>query len=153
MLIDRLRELNVDSFRRPDGSPSRLFLGKSSPELIENEIIPSLSVDQVMAACEPGGWLDCWLSDSWITLVFARWENYYRPSFAELFDVTANSISSEVMGDIRLLRNDVVHHSGLASEGNACRCKVLNAPQSGQRILLGVDEIRVLVQELRVAVV
>ena len=34
-------------------------------------------------------------------------------------------VRDDLLGDIRLLRNDIVHHGGIATKANSGRCKIL----------------------------
>ncbi|GGC28277.1 hypothetical protein [Brevibacterium sediminis] len=103
-------------------------------------------------AIDTNGWLREWLTHAWITLIFARWENYYRPEFARLEGVELNKISSDVMGDLRHLRHDIAHHNGVVSKDHGVKCKTVTRFNVGDKIILSPDEIRLLRDSLEVVV-
>jgi hypothetical protein len=73
-----------------------------------------------------------------------RLEPYYRPAFADANGVDKKQVRSEVMGDIRNLRNDVIHHRGIATAKNTGKCKILTKLSVGDMILLRPEDVRLL---------
>lgn len=47
-----------------------------------------------------------------IIFIFAKWDEVIRPRLALAKSVTVNQISSDIMGDIRLLRHAILHNDG-----------------------------------------
>jgi len=119
-----------------------LFLGNGLPD----ETIPHASWrrSEILAAAEPDGWLARWIGQAWLALTYARWEDYYRPKIAKLAGIGVAGVRSDVMGDIRHLRNDVSHHRGIATGGHAGRCVVLKRFNAGEAIALTSDDILLL---------
>ncbi|MEF2979121.1 hypothetical protein [Subtercola sp. YIM 133946] len=70
--------------------------------------------------------LDLWVGQSWVMRVFSQWEEVTRPKLARTRGVQLHQIASDVMGDLRNIRNDIVHHRAVASKDNCGRLKVLN---------------------------
>lgn len=65
------------------------------------------------------------LSQQWIVAFFTFWEHEFRPRLAESHAVQPNEIVVPLLGDLRLLRNDVVHHRGVATAETTGRCEIL----------------------------
>ena len=45
------------------------------------------------------------------------------------------------MGDLRHMRNDIVHHRGVASADHTGRCRVLHWQQVDQQISIGLPHV------------
>jgi hypothetical protein len=65
------------------------------------------------------------IGQQWIVYVFTAWEHEYRPRIAKAHGVEAGDLKVPLFGDIRLLRNDVVHHHGIATSDNSGKCELL----------------------------
>jgi hypothetical protein len=111
-----------------------VFVGELDPAVHAG--VPSISRSELAASVERGGSLERGLLQQWIVATFAKWELAYRPRFAALFGVAENCVRSDLFGDLRHLRNDIVHHGGIATSGNAGRCSVLHGLVPGDPIHL-----------------
>lgn len=130
-----------------------LFIGEGDPNDPKTVADASWRKSQVEGAAAQDGWLQQWLTHAWLALMFARWEAYYRPAFAEANGVEKEQVRSDVIGDIRNLRNDVVHHRGLATKKNTGKCKILTKFNEGDTIFLTPDDIRALRDGMQVEIV
>lgn len=129
----------------------QIFLGWGDP----NTGVPadaSWRKSELDGAAQPDGWLQQWLTDAWIALIFARWEYHYRPEFARLSGTTYDKVACDVMGDLRLLRNDVLHNRGIVSAGRTSKCKILVRFNPNDRVVLTAEDVRHLLANLAVAV-
>jgi hypothetical protein len=64
------------------------------------------------------------LGQQWIVMVATEWGENYRKRFAAAEVVEPNAIQDAGMADINRMRNDVVHHGGIAARRNTGRCEV-----------------------------
>jgi len=48
-----------------------------------------------------------------LVFIYTFWEKEYRPRLASCKNVEANKIRSDIMGDIRVLRNAILHEKGV----------------------------------------
>ncbi len=64
------------------------------------------------------------LGQQWIVMVATEWGERYRKRFAVAEGVELNAIQDAGMADIHRMRNDVIHHGGVASKQNTGRCEV-----------------------------
>lgn len=85
-----------------------------------------------------------------IITIYQYWEDYYRQKFAEAVGKSKNDIKHDLLGDIRLFRNDIVHHSNLAT-AEIQKCKVLKHFATNEEIQLDQDQVLSLVSKLRQA--
>jgi hypothetical protein len=65
------------------------------------------------------------LGHQWIAYVFAGWQEGFRPRLAACHGCPKADLRYPVLGDLRHLRNDVIHHRGVATAHNTGRCTVL----------------------------
>jgi len=65
------------------------------------------------------------LGQQWIAYVYDGWQEAFRPRLAACHGCEKGDLRYPVLGDLRHLRNDVVHHRGVATAANTGRCVVL----------------------------
>jgi hypothetical protein len=69
-----------------------------------------------------------------ISLLYSIWSDKYRPQIASTLGVQIRDISSDIFGDIRHIRNSIIHHDGIALE-EVKNCKQLKYFNPGDRIV------------------
>jgi hypothetical protein len=74
-------------------------------------------------------------------LIYTQWEHNFRPRFAAALGTPLEEVKDDLMGDIRLLRNDVIHHHGIATKDHSGRCKLLRWFEPGERILITYEQV------------
>jgi hypothetical protein len=84
------------------------------------------------------------LTQQLIVTLFTGWEAEYRRRVAAAHDMDMEAVRDDFFGDLRHLRNDIVHHRGTATEGHSTRCRtILNRQlRPGDQIYLRDDELR-----------
>ncbi len=78
----------------------------TKPDIIHNQIIRS---DEYLEANRPGGQNEQRHSRSILIFLFTYWEDEMRPRLAQANGVDPNEIQSDIMGDLRVLRNVILH--------------------------------------------
>jgi hypothetical protein len=78
----------------------------SKPDIIHNQII---RCDEYLEANRPGGKNEQQHSRSILIFLFTYWEDEIRPRLAQANGVDPNEIQSDIMGDLRVLRNVILH--------------------------------------------
>lgn len=136
-----------------DNPDPTVFLGAGDPNDPKTVEDASWRKSQIEGAAATDGWLQEWLTHAWLALMFARWEDHYRPAFAVANGVDQKEVQSDVIGDIRNLRNDVIHHGGIATANNTGKCKVVTKFSVGDRILLRSEDVRHMRDAMRVRIV
>jgi hypothetical protein len=90
------------------------------------------------------------LGHHWISHVYSGWDVEFRKRFASAHGWEVGDAVSPLMGDLRLLRNDVIHHRGVASRPNVGNCTVLNHWfKPGEDIALNAAHVNEFVVRLR----
>lgn len=84
----------------------------SQPDIIHNRIVRA---DQYLAANGPGGVNERQHARSILVFLYTYWELEIRPRLAAASDVEVSAISADIMGDIRYIRNAVLHNQSVLS--------------------------------------
>jgi hypothetical protein len=99
------------STRPPDetGMPTVVWASyedPSKPDIIHNQIIRS---NEYLEANRPGGKNEQQHSRLILIFLFTYWEDEIRPRLARAKGVELNEVQSDIMGDLRTLRNVILH--------------------------------------------
>lgn len=82
----------------------------TKPDVIHNRIIRA---SDYIAANSPGGSNEQQHSQAVLVFLFAYWDEEIRQRLATLKKVESREIESDIMGDLRLLRNVILHAKGI----------------------------------------
>lgn len=96
----------------------------SQPDVIHNRIIRA--ADYVAANAENGTNYQQH-SRAILVFLFTYWEDEVRPRLATACSVPASDIRSDIMGDLRLLRNVILHAKGFLSADKQRSLKLLSS--------------------------
>lgn len=81
----------------------------------------------------------------WVLEIYHVWEEKYRPQFQAAFAEISNAgeilPEGDIMGDLGYIRNDLVHHYGIATRNNVGRCRLLTWFNVGDDIQFGINHI------------
>src|SRR3989338_4837598 len=94
----------------------------TQPDVIHNRIIRA---DDYIAANSKGGSNEQQHSQAVLVFLFTYWEDEIRPRLAVLRKVKPEEIRSDIMGDLRILRNVVLHAKGIIRSEEYKRLKKL----------------------------
>jgi hypothetical protein len=95
-------------------------------------------LDELQHHLAPDGPVAQIMSDQWVSSVYQQWDEVLRPQAATLLGLSKKEVKIPILGDLRHLRNDVVHHRGVASTENTGRCEIVASWFAvGDRIMFG----------------
>ncbi len=78
----------------------------------------------------------------WIAETYALWENRYRNNLqASITAGDAIRPEMDAFGDLRHIRNDLLHNNGIASAEQARKCVVLKWFRQGEQMVLGTRHV------------
>lgn len=86
------------------------FEDPRSPDVIHSRIV---TAERFIQENSPGGINQRQLSYSVIVFIFTYWEDEIRPRLAEAEGVATKDVKSEIMGDLRCIRNSILHTKGV----------------------------------------
>lgn len=90
-----------------------------------------------------------------LVMIYSYWEDHFRAHIATARGLTKDALKPDVMGDIRRLRQSIIHHRGIATD-EIDSCKVLTWFTKGDEIFLNeqmflqmISHVRAYLDELR----
>jgi hypothetical protein len=83
-----------------------------------------------------------------LAMIYEFWENKYREKFSEAIGLKKNDLKSDIFGDIRLIRHDILHARGLATINNSSKTKILKWFQEGELILITEEKFQNVIVEI-----
>jgi hypothetical protein len=102
-----------------------IHIGTGDPNAPETRFYARWRVSDALSQVDHDGPVEARLGQQWIVYVFTGWEHEYRPRLAAAHGSTKELLLYPLLGDLRRLRNDVVHHHGIASADNAGKCEIV----------------------------
>jgi hypothetical protein len=125
--------------------------GRGNPNDPNNVMQHQTTQGEYKARNAPGDSNYRLLSQSFIVFAFHLWEQEYRPRIAELLGIKDNELKLPILGDFRLLRNEILKHRGVLTEDESKRLQVIGGLEVGQDINFSGDHIEQLVREIKAA--
>lgn len=126
-----------------DTRKSRMFYGKDAEPLPPEELPKSGGLFQffgeIFDGIEEDGFFKQRLADSIIIYLFHLWEEKYREKLI-LPNGKSAAQNSDLMGDLRLIRNCIIHNKRIGNESIE-RCKILHWFSKGDKIVITQDHI------------
>ena len=113
------------SRRIEDGQPVIVWVSvedPTRPDILHHRIIRA---DEFVSANAEAGFNEqqvCW---SIIVFLFAYWDEEIRPQIARVRGVATNDVKVNALGDLRLLRQSIIHNGGVISASNYAKLKVM----------------------------
>jgi hypothetical protein len=147
-LLAKLQEvLNVHpspetaSFRYGDGDPN-------SPNAKELHSVPIRDLKKRLGQ-DSDDYIH--IANYCIVTLFQFWEGEFRPRLAELRRVTIDEIQVDEWGDLRILRNAIIHNKGVANS-DVAKMKVFRWFSDGLPISLTKTRFKSLIETLNKAI-
>ncbi len=98
---------------------------------------------EVKSRNSPGGANFTTLGQLILISFYDYWQDYLRQEYANAKKLKKNEVKHDLWGDIGYLRNSIVHHRGIATQG-VNKSKLIKWFKPGDEIALTPDHIRVL---------
>jgi len=83
-----------------------------------------------------------------IIAIYQYWEDHFREKIADALGRKKNDISSPIMGDLRLLRQSIVHHRGVALN-EIKNCQLLKWFSKDDQIMIDEDKFKEIVFHIK----
>jgi hypothetical protein len=125
MGLERLPSFFEGLPRFPQNPDPDVFIGVGDPNTPEARTYASWRLSTALQQVAKDGPVERRLGHQWIVFVYSLWEHEYRPRLAAAHGCSIEGVRHPLLGDLRHLRNDVVHHRGIASKGETGRCELL----------------------------
>lgn len=118
-------EISRHATPTPENPDPTIYVGEGDPNDPASRTHGAWTLSQLNEAASKDSSVAKMLTQQWIVATYSKWENQWRPELAALAAVAVDRVTSDVFGDLRRLRNDVVHHKGLATQDNSGRARVV----------------------------
>jgi len=87
----------------------------------------------------PGGDNQIMAANMSIVMMYAYWEDHYREKIAHAIGLKdKNEVKTEIMADLSILRNSIIHHSGYVISDK--KFKILSNFRPGDKINIDLDQ-------------
>jgi hypothetical protein len=127
------------------------FIGRGDPNDPANVLQHRTTQGQFLRRNERGGENHVLVSQMLVVLICSFWEHEFRPRLADVLHVLPSEILVPIFGDLRLLRNDIVHNRGILQETTIRRLEVVAAGQPGTTLTFNDAAIETLVRNIKSA--
>jgi hypothetical protein len=127
---------------------STLFFGNSDPNSPDGLAYSHFKIKDLADKFSPDGPIVRDLGQQWLVMVYAEWNDHFRPRFAAAEGVELSDIQDQVFGDLRRIRHDIVHHHGIATEGWTGKTEVLDWFEPGEPIHLMQFHVAIIMEYL-----
>jgi hypothetical protein len=138
----------------PENPDPDFYIGIGDPNLASSRTYAAWKRSTALEQIAQDGPVEVRLSQQWVVYTYAMWEEEYRPRLAAARGCDSNDIRLPLLGDLRRLRNDIVHHRAIATAANTGRCEVLTRWfEPGAQIYLRGEHFAEFVERFRTEVV
>jgi hypothetical protein len=127
------------------------FIGQGDPGDPSHFLEHRTTKTDLISRNAPGGRNNVLAAQHLVVLIFTFWDARYRSAIANVLGLKVDDLKVPLVGDLRRLRNDIVHGRGRISKETAAKLEVMTHFKEGDEILLGQDAVRTLVQSLKSA--
>ncbi|WP_157886849.1 hypothetical protein [Hymenobacter sp. PAMC 26628] len=111
------------------------------PGEVGSKILHTTTQGEYKANNDQGGRNEIVIANLSICQIYSYWEDYYRGLVAIDLGIKKNELLSDIFGDIRLLRNSILHNRGIATS-DLSKCKIITWFTRGENIQIGADEFK-----------
>jgi len=128
----RVSEIVIsDPVNNPDPT---IHLGAGDPNDPATQAHAGMTISRVLELTRKGGEAELLLGRQWLVSIYQDWDEDVRPRLAQAHGVTLREVVVPALGDLRLIRHDIIHHHGLARDGHGGKCQVLKWFESDEEI-------------------
>jgi hypothetical protein len=98
---------------------------------------------------EKGGANAVRLAHVLVVFLFEAWETEFRGRIASALGLKPKEVTIPVMGDLRLLRNEILHHRGVLTEDTCRGLTVLSVGPVGSAVGIKEQEVEALIHHVK----
>ncbi len=139
--LSRIRSEMASAPPPPKGIDPDFMVG-GDPNDPDATFYARLTVSQTAEILAEGGTGVEVLGRQWLIDVFAAWEHTFRPRLAKARSTATDQAIVPEFGDLRLMRNDILHVGATATREQTGRCEVFDWFEVGDRLVITGDHIQ-----------
>jgi hypothetical protein len=138
----RLKFKQLMSLPRDPANPDALiYFGIGDPNDAASQKYAAWTRSNLPMMLDEDGFVIRQLGQQWAVFVFDEWDSWVRKRLAEAHGCDKNDIQVDVFGDLRLIRNDIIHNGGTASEKWSGKARVLKWFVPGHPITISAEHV------------
>jgi hypothetical protein len=118
-----------------------LHFGNGDPNNSATQFHHSVRIAEFKRRNGPGGSNQVRTGQLHIILIYAFWESRYRVSIAAALGIKPDDLKVPIMGDLRRLRNDIVHCVAIIQRETAAKLEVLTQFKEGDTVRFSDAEV------------
>ena len=88
-------------------------------------VIAEMSQGELLEGLKEGGEFENQHGKALLILIYHRWCEHFRKRIADAMSVPIDQVECDLMGDIRLVRNMIIHENSVISHGFSTKLKLL----------------------------
>lgn len=112
------------------------FAHQDGIQLVTEPALTTQQIDNQLSTFGPGTEIFRWFNRAWIPSFYEEWNGDYRHRLATILDKKSDDVKVGYFGDLRLIRNDIIHHKARVEESDRRKCGVLKWFDSGEEVIL-----------------
>jgi len=148
-LVETLKKIAVENpqaatLQQVESLP--FIYGTKRPTDPEREILHESTQGEFVARNRDGGRNSLLLGNLCLVMIYQYWE-HYRAEIATVRSLQTREVTVPVFGDLRLLRNSIIHNRGIATAG-VSRCEVMTWFKAGDLIEMDKDRVRSMIRSI-----
>jgi hypothetical protein len=150
-LVRRQERVDKDAAASPDykGDAADMFITHGDPNDPKNVMLHRTTVGDFKQRNRRGGSNHVRLAQYLVVLIFHQWEHEARPAIASVLGLPADDVTVPVLGDLRLLRNEILKHKGVITKPTVQRLEVISGFSEGDVIELPNEAMYELVRAVK----
>ena len=101
---------------KPANYENRVSAGSTPPGSKQSpgrSTIAEMTQGELLNGLEDGGLFEDHVAKSLVVVIYHLWNEYYRPRIAKAVSAEPNQVVCELLGDIRKVRNLIIHESSI----------------------------------------
>jgi hypothetical protein len=111
----------------PDGDPNRaIYMGTGDPNMADSEVYSVSRIADLPDLLADDGPVVTQIGHQWVVHVYTAWDSHFRQDLEAALGLATDDLKLALLGDLRCLRNDIVHHRGIATAEWTGRCEILS---------------------------
>lgn len=115
----------------------------------ETMMINSVSLEEFRNRNAPGHFNNFMIGNICLVLIYHLWEEHYRPLVATSLNLKLNDLKIDCIGDIRNLRNDIIHNNFKVGEKTK-KNKIFTFFQDLQFVQVNNKDFHIITERLKV---
>lgn len=102
---------------------------------------------ELKARLDKGGLNENLVGQFFLVVAYEYWERI-RGDIADIMQIERNAVKSDIFGDIRHIRHDIIHNFGIATKDHSTRTVILKKIKENTPICIGIDELDTIIEEI-----